>query len=125
MTESKKGQNRVIVYPDWCKGCGICVAFCPKQVLALGSDGKARVVAEEACINCGFCEPHCPDFAIMVVPPNGNGRCGPKSTGPAEPPSKPPPDGPSDAAPESASETAPEPFPRPGGTPTGDKEGRP
>lgn len=77
MTEHGKGHNRVIVYPDWCKGCGICAAFCPKQVLALGPDGKARVVREEACVNCGFCEPHCPDFAIMVVPEgagNGNDR---------------------------------------------------
>lgn len=65
------GRNRVVVYPDWCKGCGICAAFCPKKVLAVGLDGKARVVNEEACVNCGFCEPHCPDFAIVVIPDNG------------------------------------------------------
>ncbi|KHK02786.1 4Fe-4S dicluster domain-containing protein [Desulfovibrio sp. TomC] len=62
------GRNRVVIYPDWCKGCGICAAFCPKKVLAVGLDGKARVVNEEACVNCGFCEPHCPDFAIVVIP---------------------------------------------------------
>lgn len=90
MIESKKGQNRVVVYPDWCKGCGICVAFCPKQVLVLGPDGKAGVVNEEACVNCGFCEPHCPDFAIMVVPVNGNGRSnGQKPKEPSEPPAAP------------------------------------
>lgn len=115
MTESKKGQNRVVVYPDWCKGCGICVAFCPKQVLALGSDGKARVVAEAACVNCGFCESHCPDFAIMVAPPNGNGRCGPKSREPSEPILVEPPDTPSATAAETCRETD--------ATPTGDKEG--
>ena len=65
------GRNRVIVYPDWCKGCGICAAFCPKKVFAVGQDGKARAVNEEACVNCGFCEPHCPDFAVMVIPENG------------------------------------------------------
>ncbi len=74
MTESKKGQNRVVVYPDWCKSCGICIAFCPKHVLASGPDGKARVVDEAACINCGFCELHCPDFAIVVTPREANGR---------------------------------------------------
>jgi len=65
------GCNRVVVYPDWCKGCGICAAFCPKKVLAVGADGKAHVVNEEACVNCGFCQPHCPDFAIVVIPENG------------------------------------------------------
>jgi 2-oxoglutarate ferredoxin oxidoreductase subunit delta len=62
------GRNRVVVYPDWCKGCGLCAAFCPKKVFALGQDGKAHVVNEEACVNCGFCEPHCPDFAVLVIP---------------------------------------------------------
>ena len=64
------GRNRVVVYPDWCKGCGICAAFCPKKVFVVGLDGKAQVVNEEACVNCGFCEPHCPDFAVMVIPEN-------------------------------------------------------
>jgi 2-oxoglutarate ferredoxin oxidoreductase subunit delta len=67
-SESNMGRNRVVVYPDWCKGCGICAAFCPKKVFAVGQDGKARVVNEEACVNCGFCEPHCPDFAVLVIP---------------------------------------------------------
>lgn len=62
----KKEQTQVVIYPDWCKGCGICVAFCPVHVLELGPDGKARPVAGKECINCGFCELHCPDFAIVV-----------------------------------------------------------
>ena len=36
-----------------CKGCGICVAFCPKAVLALSELGKVQVVNKEACIACG------------------------------------------------------------------------
>lgn len=66
MTKKAKGQTEITIYPDWCKGCGICVEFCPASVLALGKDGKARVVKPEECINCGFCERHCPDFAIVV-----------------------------------------------------------
>jgi len=85
MSELSKGRNRVIVYPDWCKGCGICVAFCPKKVLGLGPDGKARVENEAACVNCGFCEPHCPDFAIMVAPENGNGRTNGQGPAPSDP----------------------------------------
>jgi 2-oxoglutarate ferredoxin oxidoreductase subunit delta len=64
----KKGQAKVTIYPDWCKGCGICAAFCPSKVLELRPDGKAHVVREEDCVNCGFCELHCPDFAISVIP---------------------------------------------------------
>ena len=49
-----------------CKGCGICVAFCPKQVLAVDALGKVQVVQGEVCIACGQCELRCPDYAIFV-----------------------------------------------------------
>ncbi len=61
-----KGLTEVSIYPDWCKGCGICVAFCPGKVLELGPDGKARTIPGRDCLDCGFCEYHCPDFAIVV-----------------------------------------------------------
>lgn len=48
----------------WCKGCGICVAFCPKQALVLEEE-KARHLPEN-CIVCGMCELYCPDLAIVV-----------------------------------------------------------
>ncbi len=54
------------IYPDWCKGCGICAAFCPAKVIEMDPLGKARVVREDDCIHCGFCELHCPDFAVVV-----------------------------------------------------------
>jgi 2-oxoglutarate ferredoxin oxidoreductase subunit delta len=50
----------------WCKGCAICVSFCPKQVLALNDEGKATVVDAERCSVCFQCEMRCPDFAITV-----------------------------------------------------------
>ncbi|OEU70476.1 MAG: 4Fe-4S ferredoxin [Desulfovibrio sp. S3730MH75] len=68
MSAKSKGKSRVTIFPDWCKGCGICAAFCPAKVMELNDQGKAVVVREEECINCGFCELHCPDFAIMVQP---------------------------------------------------------
>jgi 2-oxoglutarate ferredoxin oxidoreductase subunit delta len=72
-----KGQTRVRIFSDWCKGCGICVAFCPGKVFEMGKDGKAKVVREEECLNCGFCEMHCPDFAVSVRPKDeSNGMAG-------------------------------------------------
>jgi 2-oxoglutarate ferredoxin oxidoreductase subunit delta len=56
----------VHIFPEWCKGCGICVAFCPKQVLEMGKDQKAHVVYPERCIRCYMCARRCPDFAVSV-----------------------------------------------------------
>ncbi len=70
-TKVKKGETKITIYPDWCKTCGICVAFCPAKVLELDPvAGSSKAVREEDCINCGFCELHCPDFAIVVTPKN-------------------------------------------------------
>lgn len=49
-----------------CKGCGICVEFCPKNVLGIDELGKVQVLDPEACIGCGQCELRCPDYAIFV-----------------------------------------------------------
>lgn len=48
----------------WCKGCGICAAFCPKKVIEIKS-GKACATGE-GCIGCRLCELRCPDLAIEV-----------------------------------------------------------
>ncbi len=58
--------TQIKINQKWCKGCGICAAFCPKKVLGLQND-KAAVVNGEACIGCMMCELRCPDMAIQVV----------------------------------------------------------
>lgn len=51
---------------DWCKGCGICVAFCPKKVLEMDMHDKAVAARLKDCIGCGMCALRCPDLAIRV-----------------------------------------------------------
>jgi len=63
---------RIEVNREWCKGCGICVAFCPRQVLEAGPNGKPLVVRPEACIWCELCELRCPDYAIELLGGEGD-----------------------------------------------------
>ncbi len=55
-----------LITPDWCKGCGICVAFCPTNVLVLNDNDKVFPARAEDCICCRMCELRCPDFAIEI-----------------------------------------------------------
>ena len=57
-----ENNKKLVINPKWCKGCGICVEFCPKKALELKHE-KVRIADEEACILCGLCELRCPDYA--------------------------------------------------------------
>ncbi len=54
------------VKEKWCKGCGLCVAVCPKQVIEMSETVKAVATKQDDCIGCRQCENICPDLAITV-----------------------------------------------------------
>ena len=63
---AKKKLKEITINRDWCKGCGICVKFCPTKVLELDDKDKAVAARLEDCIACRLCELRCPDLAIEL-----------------------------------------------------------
>jgi len=63
----------VYVEERLCKGCALCVHFCPKDVLNLSEkrNEKGYNIVEvgypEKCTYCELCEMNCPDFALFVI----------------------------------------------------------
>ncbi len=65
-------KGTVVFDTERCKGCGLCIAACPKKVLAfsgrLNKSGYnvAHMANPDDCIGCAFCAMTCPDIAIEV-----------------------------------------------------------
>jgi 2-oxoglutarate ferredoxin oxidoreductase subunit delta len=62
----EKTPPRIEVKLSWCKGCGLCVAYCNRGVLEMKGILPAVLHAEK-CSRCLQCEAICPDFAIQVI----------------------------------------------------------
>ena len=56
----------VTLFGNWCKGCGLCVEFCPQGVFELDDRGRPVIAHMEKCTACHWCDTHCPDMAIIV-----------------------------------------------------------
>lgn len=77
--ETEKKQKKMFsqrIFSDWCKSCGLCVAFCPQKVIGLDESGAPVIEKPDDCIGCRFCELHCPDFAITIKERGNNTRRG-------------------------------------------------
>ena len=68
-------RGQVYLIPERCKGCELCVEFCPQHVLQVSEETNARGYhypsiasgKETACIHCEFCTLICPEFAIFTL----------------------------------------------------------
>ena len=65
--EKVKAPARIDINREWCKGCGICVAFCPQNVLEMDDHEIAMVTHLDNCNGCALCEHRCPDLAIGLI----------------------------------------------------------
>ncbi|OQA14571.1 MAG: 2-oxoglutarate-acceptor oxidoreductase subunit OorD [Chloroflexi bacterium ADurb.Bin360] len=67
---------RGIIYliPERCKGCRLCLEFCPREVLQESTEINAKGYhfpeiapgKDTNCIHCQFCTMICPEFAIFT-----------------------------------------------------------
>lgn len=64
---------KIVIDQRLCKGCNLCVVFCPKGVLSLAEGfsqrgvNPAQVGDESLCSGCLNCAIMCPDAAITIT----------------------------------------------------------
>ena len=62
-----------VIDADRCKGCGLCVTVCPKNVLEISKKVNTKgyfpayQARPEDCITCALCCTMCPDVAITIT----------------------------------------------------------
>lgn len=69
MSQSK---GKIVIESTRCKGCGLCIAACPKRHIHFDDTEDFRGIRvacfeeDHDCTGCGFCYTVCPDVAITV-----------------------------------------------------------
>lgn len=64
--------NHITIEPEGCKGCRLCVEFCPKKCIAIGSHinkigYQYAEFKSEKCTACGICYHICPEPGAITV----------------------------------------------------------
>jgi 2-oxoglutarate ferredoxin oxidoreductase subunit delta len=72
-TGKKRWTGTVEISSDLCKGCEICISFCPTKVFEYSDKLNRKgyyvplIAKEEACVGCRLCELLCPELAIIIT----------------------------------------------------------
>lgn len=62
----------IVVNVERCKGCELCVHFCPRNLIRLSDEFNSKghypaaFQESEECRGCAICAMMCPDVAIEV-----------------------------------------------------------
>ena len=68
--EARITRGSLVIARDRCKGCELCIAACPPQVLAMSIEtnetGYRYPELHEGCTGCTACQMVCPDFVFEV-----------------------------------------------------------
>ena len=66
-------KGRISFEYEKCKGCKLCVEFCPTKILEIDKDNinlkgynVIKITNPDKCIGCAFCGIMCPDSVITV-----------------------------------------------------------
>lgn len=72
LPQSPPIRGTVHIKVEHCKGCELCIDYCPTKVLVMSSDFNAKgyhypLVDNDDCIACQSCYIICPEFAIFAT----------------------------------------------------------
>ena len=65
-------KGRIEIDQELCKGCEICISFCPKHVISQSAKvnaagySPASFDGDDECTGCAICALVCPEVAIEV-----------------------------------------------------------
>ena len=71
-TNAQQDRGTVEIEADLCKGCGLCIAMCPNDLLVRSEDLNRRgyryaQYVGSGCNGCGICFHACPEPGGIIV----------------------------------------------------------